>query len=169
MALYKPQIKTDNGAVDLLLEVERAVKDGDGNTISSTYVKSVNNTTPDANGNVNVNNKTLLWENLTPSVDFAGTVISLNSSLSNFAYLVIHYLEDKQDSALQTIKIKLHSITSGRAIARLHYLYSNGQKGCTRYLTYNSNTKITVQDGYADGSLSNADLVPVYIYGTNEM
>ena len=33
---------------------EAARKDGDGNTISTTYVKSVNNTTPDASGNVNI-------------------------------------------------------------------------------------------------------------------
>lgn len=54
MAVYKPQIKTANGVVDLDIQAERALKDGNGDTISSTYVKSVNNVTPDANGNVNV-------------------------------------------------------------------------------------------------------------------
>ena len=32
----------------------KALQDGDGNTITSTYVKSVNNTTPDASGNVTI-------------------------------------------------------------------------------------------------------------------
>lgn len=32
----------------------RALQDGDGNTISLTYVKTVNNTKPDSNGNVNI-------------------------------------------------------------------------------------------------------------------
>lgn len=32
----------------------RALQDGDGNTISSTYVKTVNNTKPDSNGNVTI-------------------------------------------------------------------------------------------------------------------
>mgnify|MGYP002673074871 CR=1 FL=1 len=32
----------------------RALQDGDGNTIALTYVKAVNNTTPDSNGNVNI-------------------------------------------------------------------------------------------------------------------
>ena len=32
----------------------RALQDGDGNTIASTYVKTVNNTKPDASGNVNI-------------------------------------------------------------------------------------------------------------------
>lgn len=54
MAVYKPQIKTENGMVDLDIQAEMALKDGNGDTISTTYVKSVNNTTPDANGNVNV-------------------------------------------------------------------------------------------------------------------
>lgn len=54
MAVYKPQIKTENGMVDLDIQAERSLKDGNGDTISTTYVKSVNNTTPDANGNVNV-------------------------------------------------------------------------------------------------------------------
>lgn len=54
MAVYKPQIKTENGMVDLDIQAERSLKDGNGDTISTTYVKSVNNVTPDANGNVNV-------------------------------------------------------------------------------------------------------------------
>lgn len=33
---------------------EQAFKDGDGNYITSTYVKSVNNVTPDSNGNVSI-------------------------------------------------------------------------------------------------------------------
>ena len=32
----------------------KALQDGNGNTISSTYVKSINNVTPDTNGNVTI-------------------------------------------------------------------------------------------------------------------
>lgn len=42
------------GKSDVAIGAQRALQDGDGNTISLTYVKSVNNTTPDDNGNVNI-------------------------------------------------------------------------------------------------------------------
>ena len=42
------------GKSDVAIGAQRALQDGDGNTISLTYVKSVNNTTPDSNGNVNI-------------------------------------------------------------------------------------------------------------------
>ena len=42
------------GKSDVAIGAQRALQDGDGNIISLTYVKSVNNTTPDDNGNVNI-------------------------------------------------------------------------------------------------------------------
>ncbi len=42
------------GKSDVAIGAQRALQDGDGNTISLTYVKSVNNTTPDSKGNVNI-------------------------------------------------------------------------------------------------------------------
>ena len=40
---------------DVVIGAQRALQDGDGNTISSTYVKFINGVGPDTSGNVNVN------------------------------------------------------------------------------------------------------------------
>lgn len=42
------------GKTETAYAATKALQDGDGNTITSTYVKSVNNTTPDASGNVTI-------------------------------------------------------------------------------------------------------------------
>lgn len=42
------------GKSDVAIGAQRALQDGDGNTISLTYVKSVNGTKPDSNGNVSI-------------------------------------------------------------------------------------------------------------------
>lgn len=42
------------GKSDVALGAQRALQDGDGNTISSTYIKFINGNPPDTNGNVNV-------------------------------------------------------------------------------------------------------------------
>ena len=48
----------------------RALQDGNGNVISSTYIKSVNNVTPDENGNVNI------------TVSGGGSNVTVDSELS---------------------------------------------------------------------------------------
>lgn len=42
------------GKSDVAVGAQRALQDGDGNTISSTYIKFINGNPPDTNGNVNV-------------------------------------------------------------------------------------------------------------------
>lgn len=42
------------GKSDVAVGAQRALQDGDGNTISSTYIKFINGNSPDTNGNVNV-------------------------------------------------------------------------------------------------------------------
>lgn len=42
------------GKSDVAIGAQRALQDGDGNTISSTYIKFINGNPPDTNGNVNV-------------------------------------------------------------------------------------------------------------------
>lgn len=42
------------GKTDTAYAATKATQDGNGNVISSTYIKSVNNVTPDENGNVNI-------------------------------------------------------------------------------------------------------------------
>jgi hypothetical protein len=42
------------GKNDVVIGAQRALQDGDGNTISSTYIKFINGNPPDTNGNVNV-------------------------------------------------------------------------------------------------------------------
>lgn len=58
------------GKTDTAYAATKATQDGNGNVISSTYIKSVNNVTPDENGNVNI------------SVSGGGSNVTVDSELS---------------------------------------------------------------------------------------
>ena len=159
MAVYKPQIKTENGMVDLDIQAERSLKDGNGDTISTTYVKSVNNVTPDANGNVNVSGGggstiTLLWQNGSPTSAFNGQSIT-TLDMSPYKYLIIswvHYTNGWCKTYWKIFKDNTY-----------FYIFSDNN---SRVCQITSNTTITI--GSIGSGGDNKNLVPTEIYGTND-
>ena len=169
MAVYKPQIKTNNGMVDLDLQAERALKDGNGDTISSTYVKSVNNVTPDANGNVNVSGgstPTLLWENSNPNVSFPATHNISIPTLANYKYLVVCYKLYKDFIAGGLTQKYFHDATKYGTLGS----FSTGDDILLgRPFGKDDLTHVYFGLGYANGSANNDYCIPIAIYGTNNL
>lgn len=164
MAVYKPQIKTNNGVVDLDIQAERALKDGNGDPISSTYVKSVNNTTP-ANGNIDIKGKYTLkqiwsgnqavipFSNMSENVSNTWLLVTLSENISEFNYT-------------PTLKIPIYVIdgiseSSNGGV----WLYSTGQnKWLHLFVFTNSNelsARIVVCNGGTFGAIRNYNIIKV--------
>lgn len=172
MAVYKPQIKTENGVVDLDIQAERSLKDGNGDTISTTYVKSVNNVTPDASGNVTINTSgttpTLLWQNGNPNVQFAAQSVLLSESLSNFQYLIIEWGRDEGTNKLPMFT-KFRILIGAREFLQMQMKTNLFDDRYTREFTITDATHITFHNGYYNGVQTNGAMLPIALYGTNDL
>lgn len=76
---------------------EQAFKDGDGNYITSTYVKSVNNVTPDSNGNVSI---TVSGGGSSATVDTTLSSTSTNAIQNKAVYAALNDKLGKSDIAI---------------------------------------------------------------------
>lgn len=91
---------------DVVLEAQRALQDGDGNTISSTYIKFINGISPDTSGNVNVSAggggvSTSVINNWTAQQNFQ----HLKFSFENFATSRISGTYDNPTTSVATYNV----------------------------------------------------------------
>lgn len=105
----------------------------------------------------------ILWTNPNPMSEFASQTITLNSN--NYDYLEFIFKSDYNDST--------KAIISGRAIKgygiRASYTSITSFKFWSRQINYNNETNYNIGDCMvitsSSGSVSNANLIPLYVIG----
>ena len=111
----------------------------------------------------------LLWENSSPTSDFAAQAITLNQSVANFKYVVIAYKNLKNNTGITYQKYESGTRT---CIVASNYMDSSTFVSMSREFAFNGTTTVNVSVCYTqkDTTTSSNDTsyaVPIAIYGTN--
>ena len=106
---------------------------------------------------------TLLWENQSPTAQFAAQSISIDLSPYKLFYIVWYY-----SSTNDTNRTENSAIFQVNENSKMLYSVGNNNTTGNRYFTYsNTNKQITFTVARHNNSNNNAYDVPVRIYGIN--
>lgn len=119
----------------------KSTQDGSGNVITTTYLKKPR----------------LLWENKSPTSSFSAQTITLSSSDYNLLLVVFKYDTSTNETGTMLVY-------SGNSFRLAGANGSNSRVGSRKFFITDT-THYSVDDGYWNGSKSNADIIPWKIYG----
>lgn len=115
-------------------------------------------------GNRGTARNTLLWENASPTSNFAAQTVTLSDAVTNYDFLVIvvAFSTSTQDHSANLIPVS--DIYGGAEYAlRINAASSNRTGG--RGVTVSTATTATFGAGAYNGSTANGYAIPVAIYG----
>ena len=130
--------------------------------------------------------ETLLWENPNPTSNFAQQAVTLSDDINNYDYISVEYKSSKPATIASKVIIpvndfKAYSGTTASAsdgnkgfrwFIGSRYQDGSNTYGYVRYVSYTSDTSITITNGYALGTTTTSVqtvVIPYKIYGVKKV
>ena len=115
-------------------------------------------------GQIARQDQVLLWENSSPTNNFGNQTISVGD-MSKYKYIVLEYKPYSTSTATQFTKVR--SNLDQDAWANISIVDNTNTRN--RWFRFDSSTSATFQDCYSNNQTANDQLIPIAIYGTNNL
>lgn len=112
--------------------------------------------------------RTKLWENPSPSADYAGSATAFTiDSMSGYDYIEVEFKTLKSDTDTNTVLIPYNDFANG-VVYYISGLFSSSNNSATaRQVKYSSDTALSISGArvFASSTDSASGAIPIAIYG----